>query len=203
MIYLTYVNKGILGGLFVNYWILALTFISVNLDFFFMLIFLLKKNKLSKVILGYLLGNIILLVASYVVGKALAVFLPEWLLGVLGILPIYMAFRDDDDDDKTSDHKSQVLSVMITYLSVCAGCNLSIFLPVLAGETLTNFLLTLVFIGILTILVVLVIKLIADIPAISKVMAAHGEKLMKFCYVIIGLYVFWDSGLISHLIALI
>lgn len=66
-----------------NYWILALTFISVNLDFFFMLIFLLKKNKLSKVILGYLLGNIILLVASYVVGKALAVFLPEWLLGVL------------------------------------------------------------------------------------------------------------------------
>lgn len=37
-----------------NYWILALTFISVNLDFFFMLIFLLKKNKLSKVILGYL-----------------------------------------------------------------------------------------------------------------------------------------------------
>lgn len=203
MIYLTYVNKGILGGLFVNYWILALTFMSVNLDFFFMLIFLLKKNKLSKVILGYLLGNIILLVASYVVGKALAVFLPEWLLGVLGILPIYMAFRDDDDDDKTSDHKSQVLSVMITYLSVCAGCNLSIFLPVLAGETLTNFLLTLVFIGILTILVVLVIKLIADIPAVSKVMAAHGEKLMKICYVIIGLYVFWDSGLISHLIALI
>ncbi|MBS0940891.1 cadmium resistance transporter [Lactiplantibacillus plantarum] len=186
-----------------NYWILALTFISVNLDFFFMLIFLLKKNKLSKVILGYLLGNIILLVASYVVGKALAVFLPEWLLGVLGILPIYMAFRDDDDDDKTSDHKSQVLSVMITYLSVCAGCNLSIFLPVLAGETLTNFFLTLVFIGILTILVVLVIKLIADIPAVSKVMAAHGEKLMKICYVIIGLYVFWDSGLISHLIALI
>ena len=203
MIYLTYVNKGILGGLFVNYWILALTFISVNLDCFFMLIFLLKKNKLSNVILGYLLENIILLVASYVVSKALAVFLPEWLLGVLGILPIYMAFRDNDDDDKTSDHKSQVLSVMITYLSVCAGCNLSIFLPVLAGETLTNFLLTLVFIGILTILVVLVIKLIADIPAISKVMAAHGEKLMKFCYVIIGLYVFWDSGLISHLIALI
>lgn len=114
-----------------------------------------------------------------------------------------MAFRDDDDDDKTSDHKSQILSVMITYLSVCAGCNLSIFLPVLAGETLTNFLLTLVFIGILTILVVLVIKLIADIPTVSKVMAAHGEKLMKICYVIIGLYVFWDSGLISHLIALI
>lgn len=186
-----------------NYWILALTFLSVNLDFFFMLIFLLKKYKLSHVMLGYLLGNIILLVASFVVGKALAAFLPEWILGILGILPIYMAFHDDDDDDnQKSAHKSETVNTLITYLSVCAGCNLSIFLPVLVGESITNFLITLVFIGILTILVVLLIKLVADIPVVSHVMEAHGEKLMKICYVLIGLYVFWDSGLISHLLAL-
>ena len=186
-----------------NYWILTLTFLSVNLDFFFMLIFLLKKYKLSKVMLGYLLGNIILLTASFVIGKALAAFLPEWLLGVLGILPIYMALHDDDDDDDSkSTHKSEVLSTLITYLSVCAGCNLSIFLPVLVGETVSNFLIILVFIGTLTILVVLLIKLIADIPVVSNVMEAQGEKLMKICYVLIGLYVFWDSGLIGHLLAL-
>ncbi|WP_338216536.1 cadmium resistance transporter [Companilactobacillus muriivasis] len=186
-----------------NYWILALTFLSVNLDFFFMLIFLLKKYKLSHVLLGYLLGNIILLTASFVIGKALSAFLPEWILGILGILPIYLAFHDDDDDDnKQSSHKSETWSTLVTYLSVCAGCNLSIFLPVLVGETISNFIITLLFIGSLTILVVLLIKLIANIPAISKIMEAHGEKLMKVCYVLIGLYVFWDSGLISHLIAL-
>lgn len=187
-----------------NYWILALTFLSVNLDFFFMLIFLLKKYKLSHVIWGYLLGNIILLIASFVVGKALAAFLPEWVLGILGILPIYMAFHDDDDDDdnQKTTNKSETISTLVTYLSVCAGCNLSIFLPVLVGETITNFLITLVFIGTLTILVVLLIKLVADMPVVSRVMEAHGEKLMKICYVLIGLYVFWDSGLISHLIAL-
>lgn len=186
-----------------NYWILALTFLSVNLDFFFMLIFLLKKYKLSHVMLGYLLGNIILLTASFVVGKALAAFLPEWILGILGILPIYMAFHDDDDsNNQKTAHKSETISTLITYLSVCAGCNLSIFLPVLVGETIPNFFITMLFIGTLTILVVLFIKLVADIPAISQVMEAHGERLMKVCYVLIGLYVFWDSGLISHLIAL-
>ena len=82
-----------------NYWLLLLTFLSVNLDFFFMLIFLLKKFKLSKVILGYLLGNIILLSISFTVGKTLATFLPEWILGILGILPIYLALHDDDDDN--------------------------------------------------------------------------------------------------------
>jgi len=186
----------------VNYWILALTFLSVNLDFFFMLIFLLKKYRVRQVMVGYLLGNLILLTASFFIGKALAAFLPEWILGILGFLPIYMAFRDDDDDDGDKTHKSPTLSVLITYLSVCAGCNLSIFLPVLAGETGINFLMTLVFIGILTVLVVLVIKLVANIPVVSSVMEAQGERLMKVCYVLIGLYVFWDSGLISHIMGL-
>lgn len=187
-----------------NYWLLLLTFLSVNLDFFFMLIFLLKKYLLSKVLLGYLLGNFILLTASFLIGKALASFLPEWLLGILGILPIYLAFRkENDSDNDKAEHQSEITNTLITYLSVCAGCNLSIFLPVLVGETTTNFIITLGFIGLLTIIIVFVINFISDIPAVANVMTKHGEKLMKVCYVLIGLYVFWDSGLIHHLLALI
>lgn len=184
-----------------NYWLLTLTFLSVNLDFFFMLIFLMKKYHVVKVMIGYLLGNLIMLILSYAVGKALLIFLPEWVLGILGILPIYLAFHDDDDDDSDRQHHSQILSVTLTYLSVCAGCNLSIFLPVLVGESYPHFLLTLLFIGSLTILVVLVIKLIAQLPIVTDIMAKYGERLMKVCYVLIGLWVFWDSGLISHIIA--
>lgn len=103
-----------------NFGILTLTFISVNLDFFFMLLFLLKKYRLTQVILGYLLGNIILLTASFFVGKALLLFLPEWILGLLGFLPIYLALRKDDDDSNDRTSKSPVLSILITYLSVCA-----------------------------------------------------------------------------------
>ena len=89
-----------------NYWVLALTFLSVNLDFFFMLIFLLKKYSLVKVMIGYLLGNLILLTLSFFIGKALLVFLPEWILGILGFLPIYLAFHDDDDDDNGKESRS-------------------------------------------------------------------------------------------------
>lgn len=187
-----------------NYWLLTITFLSVNLDFFFMLLFLLKKYKLSNVLLGYLIGIIILLTASFTIGKILATFLPEWTLGILGILPIYLAFHDNDDDhSKKTTHHSDTVTVLITYLSVCAGCNLSIFLPVLANESNIDFLITLVFISVLTIIIVFIIKLIANIHLVSIIMKNYGEKLMKFCYVLIGLYVFWDSGLISHLLAII
>ncbi len=165
-----------------------------------MLLFLLKKYRTRQVMLGYLLGNLILLTLSFAVGKVLAAFLPEWLLGILGALPIWLAFHDDDDEDKQHQQGAPVLNVLVTYLSVCAGCNLSIFLPVLAGETLAHFGLTLVFIGILTLVVVALIRAIATIPVVTHIMTHYGEKLMKVCYVLIGLYVFWDSGLISHVI---
>ncbi|MFT9270096.1 MAG: cadmium resistance transporter [Liquorilactobacillus nagelii] len=185
-----------------NYGILGLTFISVNLDFFFMLLFLLKKYRLPQVMLGYLLGNLVLLSASYFIGQALAVFLPEWLLGILGLLPIYLAFHDDDDDDGAKQLSSPVLNVFLTYLSVCAGCNLAIFLPVLVGQSFNNFLITLIFIGGLSLVAVWLIHLLADLPAVADFIESHGDKLMKICYIVIGFYVFWDSGLIRHILGL-
>lgn len=185
-----------------NYYLLGLTFLSVNLDFFFILLFLLRRYRLDKVIIGYLLGTIILLTLSFGVGKALASFLPEWLLGALGFLPIYMALKDDDDDTQQQTKHAPITNVLLTYLSVCAGCNLAIFLPVLAGETAPHFLMTLLFIGSLTIMVTVLIKFVADLPPVTRFMDHFGEPLMKICYILIGLYVFWDSGLISHVIGL-
>ncbi|MFD1430789.1 cadmium resistance transporter [Lacticaseibacillus mingshuiensis] len=185
-----------------NFGLLALTFLSVNLDFFFILLFLLKRYSLRQVLLGYLLGVWLLLTLSFGIGKALAAILPEWALGVLGVLPLWLAFRKDDDDAPTAT-AGGLWTVMTTYLSVCAGCNLAIFLPVLAGQSWPHFLIALLFLGSLTLLVTLLVRAIGQIPAVTRVMSAHGERLMRLCYVAVGLWVFWDSGLITHLLALL
>lgn len=64
-----------------------------------------------------------------------------------------------------------------------------------------HFIETIIFIAILTIIAVWLIKLTSKVPIVSSIMAKHGEKIMKFCYIAIGLYVFWDSGLVTHLLA--
>ncbi|MGR3741312.1 cadmium resistance transporter [Companilactobacillus sp. DQM5] len=185
-----------------NYWILMITFLSVNLDFFFMLIFLLKQYKFNDVLLGYLLGNLFMVTIGYLIGKTLSVFLPEWILGVLGFLPIYLALRKENDDENIIDKKSPFISVFITYLSVCLGCNLAVFSPILLKENITNFFLTLIIIIFLSILVVVVIKKISLNKIVSIIMEKYGETLMKVCYIFIGLYVFFDSGLIMHLMVI-
>ena len=186
-----------------NLGVLVITFLGVNVDFFFMLLFLLKKYRISQVIMGYLIGVIILLIASYSAGAVLASFLPEWVLGILGVLPIYMAIHDNDEEQNDNSKQSPILTVLLTYLSVCAGCVLAIFLPVMAGASLNNFFFALLIIALLTIVIVFIVKLVADMKVVTELMDRYGEVLMKVCYVLIGVYVFWDSGLISHLIALL
>lgn len=185
-----------------NLGVLIITFLGVNFDFFFMLLFLLKKYRISQVIIGYLIGVIILLTASYSIGTVLASFLPEWILGILGVLPIYMAMHDNDEEQDNDSKKLPILTVLLTYLSVCAGCVLAIFLPVMIGESFNNFLVALFIIELLTTVIVFLVKLVADMKVVTELMNHYGEILMKICYILIGLYVFWDSGLISHLIAL-
>ncbi|GGI62439.1 cadmium resistance transporter [Limosilactobacillus caviae] len=186
-----------------NWWIIFITFLAVNLDFFFILIFLLDRYRLREVIVGYLCALLILVTISFLLGKTLAVFLPEWILGILGILPIYMALHDNDEDPDHLEKHSPIVTTLITYLAVCTGCNLSIFLPILTGLTLRQFGLALIFIAFLSVLIVLFIKLIGNLPVIKKTMARYSEVLMKIIYIGVGIYVFWDSGLITHLIQMV
>jgi len=184
-----------------NWWLILITFLGVNLDFFFILLILLKKYDVKKVVLGYVLGIIVLVSLSFFAGKLLALFLPEWLLGILGILPIYMAFKDDDDDLADDKGRSPVLATFITYLAVCSGCNLSIFLPILTGLSFEDFALVLLFLVVLSGIVVVLINLIGNIKVVYNTMEKYGEILTKIVYIGVGLYVFWDSGLISHIMA--
>ena len=186
-----------------NFGIVLVAFISVNLDFFFMLIFLLQKYRLKIVIIGYSISVLLILLLSYIIGFTLLKLFPEWFLGILGIVPIYLAFHDDDADDKKEKYQLGILDVILTYFSTCLGCNLSIFLPILISEDIVNFIYTLVFIVILTAIVTVIIKSIMNNNFVTKFMEKYGEITMKICYVFIGVYVLFDSGLMEHIYKII
>ncbi|WKN29382.1 CadD family cadmium resistance transporter [Apilactobacillus kunkeei] len=184
-----------------NWLLILITFLGVNLDFFFILLLLLKKHKLGSVMMGYLIGLWTLLILSFSVGQILDRFLPEWILGLLGILPIYMALKDEDEDAKEVNHKSPVVITLITYLSVCAGCNLALFLPVLSTISAIQIAEVIAVLTILSILIILIIKWIGNIKVVNDLMEKYGEILTKVVYIGVGIYVLFDSGLIAHVIS--
>ncbi|MBS9336710.1 cadmium resistance transporter [Fructobacillus papyrifericola] len=186
-----------------NISLLTLTFLAVNLDFFIMLLFLLKKYPFAAVLSAYLAGNLLLMLVSFLAGQLLQAFFPEWLLGLLGFIPIYLALFDDDEEEGKVKGKSPFSLVLFTYLSVCAGCNLAIFLPVLLSESWLIFGETLLYIGMLTVIIVFILWAIANHKVVTALIDRFGEKLMKLCYILIGLYVLIDSGFLAHLYKII
>lgn len=186
-----------------NWWLILVTFIAVNLDFFVMLLCLVNRYRTRDVIIGYGLALVLLLCASFFAGKILAIFLPEWLLGLLGFLPIYMALHDNDEDIDPASRKSPIVTTLVTYLAVCTGCNLSIFLPILTNLSMQQFLLTIGFVILLAIIAVVIIKGFGSLPTVNRWMSKYSEPLMKVIYIGVGLYVFWDSGLVSHIVKLL
>lgn len=206
MVYFKHIIFGMFdfkGAFIMNWWIILITFLAVNLDFFVILLFLLNRYRVRDVIIGYVIGLIILITISFFVGKLLGLFLPEWVLGFLGILPIYMALHDNDEEFNGKTNTRPVLTTLITYLAVCSGCNLSIFLPILTGLSYNRFLLTIPFVIILAIIAVIIIKLVGNLPVVNRLMERYSEILMKVIYIGVGLYVFWDSDLIRHLFKLL
>ncbi len=186
-----------------NLTLITITFLTVNLDFFVILLFLCQHFALRDVLIGYLMGLLILMTGAFLIGQTLQHFLPEWLLGLLGLIPIWTALHDRDEEFQISTQRRPILTTLLTYLSVCAGCNLSLFLPVLANQSWITFALTIVYIGLLTILIVFLINWIRQFQPVQSLIRRWGEPLMKICYIGIGIYVLFDSGLVHHLITFI
>jgi cadmium resistance protein CadD (predicted permease) len=184
-----------------NWLIILITFMGCNLDFFFILLLLLRKLALKWVIVGYLLGLWILLAISFFAGHLLERFFAEWMLGFLGILPIYMALHDNDGEAQQVPTSSPIITTLVTYLSVCAGCNLAIFLPVLTPVKLRDFGLILMVLSVLSVVIILGIQRLSDSGLVNRIMDHYGEIMIKVVYIGVGLYVFWDSGLIRHLLS--
>lgn len=181
-----------------NIGVIAVSFMAVNLDFFFMLLFLLDKYKFGEVLWGYFSAVVFILLISYSIGVALTRLFPEWCLGVLGVIPIWLAIHDEDEECANNGKKG-FWGVVITYLSTCLGCNLAIFLPILVGKNITDLFETLLIVGGLTLGVTLLVNAIRRRQIVSNIMEKYGDRLMKICYVVIGLYVMFDSGLINRI----
>ncbi|GAA0361598.1 hypothetical protein GCM10008932_12750 [Alkalibacterium iburiense] len=119
-------------------------FVSTSIDYLFILIILFaQKNygtQKGQIYTGQFLGTGILVGAS-LVAVYFVNFLPEqWMIGLLGFIPIYLGIRfaiigEEDEEEEEIIHKleergSNRLFWTVTLLTIASGGdNLSIYIP--------------------------------------------------------------------------
>jgi len=188
-------------------------YISTSIDYLIVLIILfaqLSQNKQKwHIYAGQYLGTGLLvgvsLVAAYVVN-----FVPEaWMVGLLGLIPIYLGIRfaivgegEEDEEEEIIERleqsKATQLFWTVTLLTIASGGdNLGIYTPYFASLDWAQTLVALLVFAIGVIIFCELSRVLSSIPLISETIEKYERIIVPLVFIPLGLYIMYESGTIE------
>ena len=188
-------------------------YISTSIDYLIILIILfaqLSQNKQKwHIYAGQYLGTGLLvgasLVAAYVVN-----FVPEaWMVGLLGLIPIYLGIRfaivgegeeeeEEEIIERLEQSKANQLFWTVTLLTIASGGdNLGIYIPYFASLDWSQTLVALLVFAIGIIIFGELSRLLSSIPLISETIEKYERIIVPLVFMPLGRYIMYESGTIE------
>lgn len=188
-------------------------YISTSIDYLIVLIILfaqLSQNKQKwHIYAGQYLGTGLLvgasLVAAYVVN-----FVPEaWMVGLLGLIPIYLGIRfaivgegEEEEEEETIERleqsKANQLFWTVTLLTIASGGdNLGIYIPYFASLDWAQTLVALLVFAIGIIIFCELSRVLSSIPLISETIEKYERIIVPLVFILLGLYIMYENGTIE------
>ncbi|HEV0544886.1 TPA: CadD family cadmium resistance transporter [Streptococcus pneumoniae] len=188
-------------------------YISTSIDYLIILIILfaqLLQNKQKwHIYAGQYLGTGLLvgasLVAAYVVN-----FVPEeWMVGLLGLIPIYLGIRfaivgedaeeeEEEIIERLEQSKANQLFWTVTLLTIASGGdNLGIYIPYFASLDWSQTLVALLVFVIGIIIFCEISRVLSSIPLIFETIEKYERIIVPLVFILLGLYIMYENGTIE------
>lgn len=188
-------------------------YISTSIDYLIILIILfaqLSQNKQKwHIYAGQYLGTGLLvgasLVAAYVVN-----FVPEeWMVGLLGLIPIYLGIRfaivgedaeeeEEEIIERLEQSKANQLFWTVTLLTIASGGdNLGIYIPYFASLDWSQTLVALLAFVIGIIIFCEISRVLSSIPLIFETIEKYERIIVPLVFILLGLYIMYENGTIE------
>lgn len=188
-------------------------YISTSIDYLIILIILfaqLSQNKQKwHIYAGQYLGTGLLVGASLVAGYVIN-FVPEaWMVGLLGLIPIYLGIRfaivgegeeeeEEEIIERLEQSKANQLFWTVTLLTIASGGdNLGIYIPYYASLDLSQTLVALLVFAIGIIIFCELSRVLSSIPLISETIEKYQRIIVPLVFIPLGLYIMYESGTIE------
>ena len=198
-----------------------LVFISTSVDYAVILTIIFSQARTRKsvghVVGGMYLGTAIFVFVSLVAAFVLHYIPEEWMVGFLGLVPIFLGVRvavkgrqDEENDEKEENEileklesrKAARLFWTIALITIASGGdNLGVYIPYFATLTGSQLIVMgIVFILATAVLCALTYRL-AKIPMISNVFEKYERIIVPVVYVALGFYIMFESGTLAQIAA--
>ncbi|CAM2842449.1 cadmium resistance transporter [Latilactobacillus sakei] len=190
-------------------------YISTSIDYLIILMVIfgsVNRKERWLVYWGDLLGTSVLVAASLVMAFILGFVPQEWLLGLLGIIPVLMGLRllisgeSDDDEVVESQMKKRrniIMNVAIITIATCGADNIGIYVPIFAQSTVQTLAIILITFFFMLSLFCYVGYLLIKIPKVAEILERYGMYITAIVYIGLGLYIMFESGTVQHLVKML
>ncbi|MDR3189598.1 MAG: cadmium resistance transporter [Lactobacillaceae bacterium] len=193
-----------------------LSYIGTTSDYFVVLLVVFgcyNVKQRNSIFIGSYIGNGLLILASILVAFFAQQVPQEWLLGLLGIVPIVMGIRallvDEDETENIGDQFQNnnnikiITNVIIITITTCGADNLAIYIPYFSNIDFA-------FIPIILAMFILILTVVnyaayrfSTIKPVHEFCERFSDKIQFVVYVALGVYILFDTGAVQHILQLI
>ncbi|HEL1585804.1 TPA: cadmium resistance transporter [Streptococcus suis] len=183
--------------------------ISTSIDYFLILLLLFsqakKPGEKRTIYFGQLLASFILILLSSILSQVANIFLADWILGLLGLVPILLGVRilfENEVETEIPDSKIGLLSVI--FISLASGVdNLGIFTPYFTTLSTLETLLTASLILLETVAICYLAEKFGSLHSISEFIEKYEKMILPTIFIVLGIYILFEFGTMTYLLQLL
>ena len=196
----------------------AILYIVTALDLLVILLMFFARAKTRKeyrdIYIGQYVGSVTLIVISLFFAFVLNYVPEKWILGLLGLIPIYLGIKvaiygDSDGEERAKKELNEkglsklVGTVAIVTIASCGADNIGLFVPYFVTLSVTNLLITLFVFLILIFVLVFTAQKLANIPGVGEIVEKFGRWIMAVIYIALGLFIIIENDTIQTILGFI
>ncbi|MBJ8325536.1 CadD family cadmium resistance transporter [Streptococcus pacificus] len=168
------------------------------------------KKQYRDIYLGQYLGSFILIIVSLIFAYILGFVPQKWLLGFLGVIPIYFGVKTLVSNDCAGEDNakqqlkekglSKLLSVVaLVVLGSCGADNIGLFVPYFVSLNFQALIITLLVFVCLMFFLAFIAHKLSDIPGVGELIEKYGVWIMGVVYISLGVFIIFESQTIQTL----
>jgi cadmium resistance transport/sequestration family protein len=196
----------------------AILYIVQRLDLLVILLMFFARAKTRKeyrdIYIGQYVGSVTLIVISLFFAFVLNYVPEKWILGLLGLIPIYLGIKvaiygDSDGEERAKKELNEkglsklVGTIAIVTIASCGADNIGVFVPYFVTLSVTNLLITLFVFLILIFVLVFTAQKLANIPGVGEIVEKFGRWIMSVIYIALGLFIIIENDTIQTILGFI
>ncbi|RIM74986.1 cadmium transporter [Staphylococcus xylosus] len=172
------------------------------------------KKEYRDIYIGQYVGSLVLILISLFLAFVLNYVPEKWILGLLGLIPIYLGVRVAISGDCEGEERAKrelnekglsklVGIVALVTIASCGADNVGLFVPYFVTLNTVELITTLIIFIILILLLVFSAQLLSKIPGIGEVIERFNRWIMAVIYIGLGLFIIIENETIQTIYNLI